>query len=173
MRKTPSKGIIIYVAFSVVGLVIAISGSWDKILEAVSKIGLTDQGAQAILDDMFNRLYRPTPGIIQARLVGRLIGGFMGLILIVGIIRLKEWARKIAIALHTIILVVMSFSIPKMFDFYAIMFKEELWLGYYLLGCLTLLSLIMVLVIIYFLTRPKVKALFSPKRAAGESKGVV
>ncbi len=159
-KKRPSRGIVIYAALSIVGSILHISGAWDKIFENVSKIGVTDPGALDILDDIFTRLFRATPAIIKTRMIGRLIGGIIGLVIAVGIIRLKEWARKTIIVLYCIVLIYILLSVPQWIGYYAEMFKGKLWLGYYLFGCMLLVSVASLPIFIYFLTRPKVKEQF-------------
>jgi len=159
-KKRPSKGIVIYAALSIVGLILHISGAWDKIFENVSKIGVTSPGALDILDDIFTRLFRATPAIIKTRMIGRLTGGIIGLILTVGIIGLKEWARKTKIVFHCIVLIYVLLNVPHIIGYYAGIFKGKLWLGYYLFGCMLLVSVVSLPIFIYFLTRPKVKAQF-------------
>jgi len=159
-NKKPSRGIIVYVIFSVIGLAIAVTGMWDKIFETIVKIGVTDKSMLAILNDMFDRLYRPSEVIVLSRWIGKLIGGLIGLLITIAILRLKEWARKVNIILIAFTLLFLVLSIPKHFPYYVAMFKMKLWLGYYLFGLLLLIPLIASPVFLYFFTRPKVKEQF-------------
>lgn len=155
MKNKPSKAIITYCVLSIICMIFTVTSGWQYIFEKIMEIGVYDQGSLNIISDMFIRLY--PPALQNARIIGGLIGGIIRLMIIIGIFRLKNWVRKIELALCSIVFIVLAVIliplIPKIF-------MPNLWIGYYLFYALLFLVMLLPLIIIFFFTRPGIRKQF-------------
>ena len=125
----PSKGVIVYSLFVLLALLINLSGLQEEIHQAIIRVGINDYGTQKVVDDTLAELYNPPREIASSKLVGRLIGSVIGLIVLWGIVTLKEWARRVHIALCFLPFVVYIIRAPALMKYYGNMFEYPLWRG--------------------------------------------
>ena len=151
----PSKGVLIYLVTMFIGWFLSVTQLWKGIFIATLQIGLTNSQAMKTIELLFS----PTP-FPEARWAGIFVGGLIALVVLVGMLRLKPWARKSLLLVTVVGLIVYAIRLPRLLSLYKYIASGEMWLGYYLFVFLTLVGIAYPISVLIFFSREDVKKQF-------------
>jgi len=155
--KKLTKGMIFFLSTMIVGWILNISQLWIRIFGLLLKIGLTDTVSRAHIDKIIqNRLYNTSH-----QWIGAVIGGLILLFAIIGLMRLREWGRKLILILTCISLVIFMYSTPRLLSYFKEALTGHLWSGYYLFAILLICSFIYSISLIIYFSNKNVKTNFN------------
>lgn len=152
----PSKGIIIYLATMFAAWILNVTQLWNMIFESLLKIGLKNSQSTQYIEDIFIKNQASSD-----RWIGVIFGGIISFVVILGIFKLKSWARKLLLFFTSLGIIIYVFNMPRLLVFYKNIVTEKLWLGYYLFAALILLTIAYLISILIFFSRNDIKTQFN------------
>ena len=145
-----------YLATMSIGWLLNITRLWSKIYALLLKVGIKDSEMAAYIEEIFKK-----PRTSFAGWTGTIIGGLIFLTVLIGIYRLKSWARKLLLLLSSLGIAIYVINTPKLLLFYKNIVAGKLWLGYYLFAFFILLAMGYLISILIFFSRKNIKACFN------------